>query len=164
MNVAGRSEYYNNIYRAIVVNVDTSQDPENKDRFQIYIPTIHYEYDGEYQNYMEDSNKTGNPNFNVFPWAVTLVDNLKLGDIVYGSNIDNKNDSYIILGVDVMAMKNGNGDGNYDLDFDITTTGILGMAMPIIIQNETGVDASKYPWDIPDSYFKTITSYDGKKR
>ena len=58
MDISNRSSYNTNIYLAIVVNVDTTQDPAGRERIQIYIPSIQYEYQGVYQEYINSSDKT----------------------------------------------------------------------------------------------------------
>ena len=44
MNILNADSYYNSIYKAIVVNADTAQDPEANYRIQIYIPLLQPEY------------------------------------------------------------------------------------------------------------------------
>lgn len=57
MQVANRDLYFNKIYKAVIVNDDTSMDPTNNNRVQIYIPNMQYRYQKIYQEYMNDNNK-----------------------------------------------------------------------------------------------------------
>ena len=80
MNVVNTDKYETKIYRAIIVNADTAQDPESRYRVQIYIPALQYEYNSAYQTYIKDSNKAENPDTDKFPWAISLVGDLKEGN------------------------------------------------------------------------------------
>ncbi len=44
MNILNSDSYYNCIYKAIVVNTETSQDPEAKFRIQIFIPLLQKQF------------------------------------------------------------------------------------------------------------------------
>lgn len=157
MQVYNNKTYYNSIYLAIVVNTDTSLDPIGSNRIQIYIPGIQYEYDGIYEDYMNESNKKDSAYFGSFPWAVTLVSDLQNGQYVYGSFINNTNGQYIILGIDANNPNNqGMGGDNIDgLD-------LINLVMPVTIMEETGLGKDTCPilptWpdDVPNSSFETI--------
>lgn len=165
MQVYNNKTYYNSIYLAIVVNNDTSLDPIGNNRIQIYIPGIQYEYDGIYEDYMNESNKKDSAYFGSFPWAVTLVSDLQNGQYVYGSFINNTNGQYIILGLDANNANNqGIGGDNIDgLD-------LISLVMPVIIMEETGLGKNTCPilpvWpdDVPDSSFHTIENNSSSAR
>ena len=53
MQVTNKESFISTIYPAIVVNTDTSLDPDDKGRVQIYIPSVHYKYADVYEKYME---------------------------------------------------------------------------------------------------------------
>ena len=106
MELASKREYNNSIYSAIIVNEDYDADPEGKDRVQIYIPSIHFDLADIYADYMTDGNKEENEHWGDFPWAVPMVDDLENGNVVYGSYINNTNDEYIVLGLEVNNIAN----------------------------------------------------------
>lgn len=157
MQVTNRDSYSNCIYSGIVVNTNTDQDPDGKYRVQIYIPNLQYEYDNKYEEYMNSGDKTNSNLKNVFPWAKSLVKDLKEGNVVYVNYIGNDSNSYVILGLDAnnpvnetSTSSNGNIDG---LD-------VLSLCMPIIIHNEIGIQTNQWPNDIPDSKYTNINPYD----
>lgn len=164
MNINFKSDYYNSIYSAIVVNDDSSQDPLNRGRVQVYIPSLQYQYGSVYKTYMENTNKKEDGNFNKFPWATTLVSNLKVGNIVYGNFIDNDFNKYLVLGLDVNNPANqGSGSG------DVGSTGLLSgdivnLAMPIIMHNEVGLPTNAWPDNIPTQNFTKIEDVSDKPR
>ena len=57
MDIVNRNAYSNVIFLAIVVNVDTNQDPAGEYRVQIYIPSTQYEFDSVYESYMNSADK-----------------------------------------------------------------------------------------------------------
>ena len=91
MEIANKRAYYNAIYEAIIVNDNTDIDPENKGRVQIYIPYLHTEYINDYKNYMKASDKQSQTGWRVYPWAYVLVSDLKNGNVVYCSYVNNSN-------------------------------------------------------------------------
>ena len=103
MEVSNRNVYYNCIYQAVVVNADTSQDPTNSNRIQIYVPALHYNFEGVYKQYIQDTNKTNSIYKSYFPWATTAVDELTNGDIVFCNFLNNDPNSFIIIGKDIAA-------------------------------------------------------------
>lgn len=174
MLVANKSDYNNNIYYGIVVNTDSSDDPNENasDRVQIYIPSMQYEYNDKYEAYMNSSNKTTEEDFNVYPWASTLKKDLKVGDEIYGSFINNDSGQYIVLGQAggiSTASKNNKTDDNNDNENgggntnDLSNSDLLDLIMPIILRYEVGLtDLSAWGKNnIPDSYYQNITLHDG---
>lgn len=107
MNVLNKSDYYNAFYKAIIIDDNTSDDPDGEERYQIYIPKLHYEYSDRYQAYMNNSAKQSDPLFFVFPWATSLFKNLKNGDEVFIGNIDNENGNYLVLTTKGTATSSG---------------------------------------------------------
>ena len=161
MQVVNKSSYISTIYSAIVVNKDTSQDPENKNRVQIYIPSVNFDYADHWEEYMNMKDKKSSEYFNAFPWAVTLKDNLNDGDDVYGSYIDGDGHQYIILGLKGGVSKSTNGLGGGNL----VAGDLVNYAMSIILHNEIGVAISAWlDKSIPDSYYTTITLHDGGEK
>ena len=98
MQVVNKNSYITTIYSAIIVNNNTGQDPDNKGRVQIYIPSINYEYADVYQEYMESADKQSSKYKDAFPWALKLVDEVSSGDEVYGSYVEGDDTKFIILG------------------------------------------------------------------
>lgn len=160
MEVSNKNTYYNSICSAIIVNDDDSMDPNGLGRVQIYIPSIQTDeqYFTVYPEYTTSDDKEHHEGWNMFPWAISLVEGLENGNIVYISNIDNQNNSYIILGLDVNNPANNKGSGG-DLSAG-SLYGILDLAMPIILHNEVGTAIKDWPDNIPDKNYKTITPYD----
>lgn len=156
MDIYSKEKYSTLNYKAIVVNNDVSQDPLNQNRIQIYIPYLQSEYSITYQEYLKDTNKPANVNFNKFPWAVSLVDNLNNGDSVYGGYIDNDSDKCIILGTDIKNNPKPN-DNQVTIS---NTSNLMDLAMPIILQNEIGIKTEDYPNAIPLNKYTLITPYD----
>ena len=157
MDIVNRNAYSNVIFLAIVVNVDTNQDPAGEYRVQIYIPSTQYEFDSVYESYMNSSNKLNNDDSSKFPWAKSLVKDLKVGNIVYGSNISNEQNEYIILGLDAYNPKN---QQTTDSAYNVDGTDLLSLAMPIIVHNEVGIDVSAWPDGIDDSNYKKVLGND----
>lgn len=157
MNVVNTDRYETSIYRAVVVNTDTSQDPEFKYRIQIYVPFLQYEYNDIYKNYMNSSNKDQNADKDKFPWAISLVSDLKEGNIVYISFINNDINQYIILGLD--AYNPANQDSGSDA-YLANGQDLLDLTMPIILHNEIGINTNEWPDNIPNEDFIKITPYD----
>lgn len=160
MDVSNRNVYYNCIYQAVVVNADTSQDPNSLNRIQIYVPALHYNFEGVYKQYIQDNNKSNSIYKSYFPWATTAVDELTNGDIVFCNFLNNDPNSFIIIGKDIAANKTitsngqgGGGDYNGSLD-------LLDLTMPIIISNEVGINPSQWPDSISDSQYTNINPYD----
>lgn len=157
MDIINRNSYSNIINLAIVVNVDTNQDPAGEYRVQIYIPSSQYEFDNVYETYMNSSNKTNNDDSSKFPWAKSLVKDLKVGNVVYYSNINNSDSEYIILGLDAYNPKN---QQTTDSVYNVNGTDLLSLAMPIIVHNEVGINVSAWPDGISDSNYKRILGND----
>jgi murein DD-endopeptidase MepM/ murein hydrolase activator NlpD len=161
MEIANRSSYYNSIYSAIVVNANYNEDPEGKGRVQIYIPGIHYDYGDIYVDYMNAEDKAQfEEHRNKFPWAVTLVENLENGSLVFGSFIGNENNNYIIIGLDVNKSITGIGAVQSGMTISGISSGIIDITMPIILQNEIGLPTNYWEDKIPASYYGKITPSD----
>lgn len=156
MDIVNKDTYYNSIYQAIIVDEKLGDDPEGKGRYQIYIPEVHYRYEEQKDKYIAEEDKSKSQYKTLFPWAVSLISGLKEGDQVYGSYINNLNNSFIILGKDARADELGSGgfDGSLGLD------AILDLAMPIIIENEVGINRKKWPDGITDDQYGNVTSND----
>lgn len=157
MDIINRNSYSNIINLAIVVNVDTNQDPAGEYRVQIYIPSSQYEFNNIYETYMNSSSKNNNDDSSKFPWAKSLVKDLKVGNVVYCSNINNSDSEYIILGLDAYNPKN---QQTTDSAYNANGTDLLSLAMPIIVHNEVGIDVSAWPDGISDSNYKRILGND----
>ena len=157
MDIINRNSYSNVINLAIVVNVDTNQDPAGEYRVQIYIPSTQYEFDSVYESYMNSSNKTDNNDSDKFPWAKSLVKDLKVGNVVYCSNINNSENEYIVLGLDAYNPKN---QQTTDSAYNVNGTDLLSLAMPIIVHNEVGIDVSAWPDNISDNNYKRVLGND----
>lgn len=157
MDIVNRNTYSNIINLAIVVNVDTNQDPAGNYRVQIYIPSSQYEFNNVYESYMNGGNKTNNSDSSKFPWAKSLVKDLKVGNIVYCSNINNSDTEYIVLGLDAYNPKN---QQSTDSAYNINGTDVLSLAMPIIVHNEVGIDVNAWPDGISDSNYKKVLGND----
>lgn len=166
MNVSDINSYSNSILKAIVVNSDYNDDPENNFRVQIYIPSIHYDYMNIYQDYMLSDNKSTTGNMDKFPWAVSLVDGLENGDTVYVSNVDNKADSYIVLGAQ-SNMETNYGKTSVAMGggstINCTVSSLVDLCMPIIIHNEVGTAIGDWPDNISLERYTKITPSDGGK-
>lgn len=179
MLVSDKSEYNSSIYYGIVVNIDSDDDPDKNatDRVQLYIPSMQYEYSDKYKKYMTSNNKTTMEDFNVYPWATTLKKDLKVGDEIYGSFINNDSGKYIVLGQATGMStanktkkldkdKENNNDsrnsGNNDTN-NLTNSSLLDLIMPIILQYEVDLtDLSAWSKNkIPDKCYKSITLHDG---
>lgn len=157
MDIINKDTYYNSIYQAIIVDSDINHDPEGKGRYQIYIPEVHYRYQKQYDLYKNESNKNQSEFATLFPWAVSLEADLKDGDEVYGSYINNVNNLFIILGKDARLQELGIGGAE---GLNIGLESILEYAMPIIIENEVGINRNKWPDGITDAQFGNINSND----
>lgn len=157
MQVTNKDFYYNSIYSAIVVNSDTNLDPQGNNRIQIYIPSINYNYADVYEEYMNSTDKSSSPHFNKFPWAVSLVKDLKNGNIVYGNFIDNNFNKFIILGLDVNNPANQEATGG---DLNVEGIDVLSLAMPIILYHEVSLPFNCWPDNIDTKYFTKITPVD----
>lgn len=158
MDIQNSNTYYNAIYSAVVVNDLTEQDPEGLGRVQIYIPKIHFAYLNDYVDYMNSSDKSSSDLFKILPWAYSVVKDLKIGDEVFCGYIDNTSGKYLILGVNAAAENTDtsliNSDGT------VNGSGVLNLAMPIILQNEVGISVSQWPDDIPDDNYIRINPAD----
>lgn len=156
MQISNKDSYISTIYSAIVVNKDKSQDPDNKDRIQIYLPSVNYEYEGVYQDYIKDNNKPNSTYYDKFPWAITLIEEVQEGDEVYGSYIEGDATQFILLGLAGGKSNVNTGGANVD------TSNVVNLAMPIILHNEIGIDISAWTNDsIPEEKYRTITLHDG---
>lgn len=160
MEVLDKSNYFNSIVSAIVVCTDSTIDKLGTNRIQIYIPAYQSQHAEDYTRYMNSNNKAEASEKDYFPWATTLVSDLKEGTRVYCSNINNESDQYIIIGTDV------NNPLNQALDPSVLTflasnaSGLLDLAMPIIISNEVGLNINAWPDNISDAQYGKITPYD----
>lgn len=160
MEIANKDSYYNSVYKAIVVNSDSNQDPKSANRIQVYLPEQQYEYADIYTTYMNDSNKSASEYKDKFPWAVSLVSDLKEGNIVYGGYINNDISSLIIYGLDAYNPANIESSGTGGDDLGVTGSDILSLAMPIILNNEVSMPTSSWPDNISDDYYGKITPWD----
>ena len=159
MDINNRDSYYNAIYKANVINTDSSQDPNGTDRIQIYVPYLHYQNITEYENYIADNNKANNDNRLLFPWATTLINDLHEGDEVFCSFINNEGNSFIILGIQ-NGVLSSNTSSDSTTSFSGSTSGLLAKTMPIIMLNEVGIALGDYPDNIPASKFTKINPAD----
>lgn len=164
MNIADKKTYSNYVFEAVVVNTDTNMDPENKNRIQIYIPSMQMEYADAFVEYakLDNDAKQNSDHKTKFPWATTLVEGLEVGNNVVGCNLNNNNSEYVIMGKNVNDDKDENfGDSSYDfLGLSGDASGLLDLAMPIILQNEVGISTNAWPDKIPDANYTLITPYD----
>lgn len=126
MEVSNKNTYQSIIYSAIVLDPDTSNDTESKNRIQIYIPSLNPEYLDIYEEYMNASDKESTGNKDKFPWAQTLVKDLKAGNIVYGSFINGKSNEFIVLGLDATNPKNNTSDESI---YSVSGSGLVDLAM-----------------------------------
>ena len=159
MDIVNRDKYYNSIYKGYIINDSTGDDPENLGRYQIYIPQIHYtliESNIEEYGKLSKEEKKKSSYFTSFPWAISLVTGLSNGDIIYGSYIENNNNAFIILG----KLDKASGMGGFDGEYGIGADAILDLAMPIIIENEVGINRNKWPDGITDSQYGNVNSND----
>ena len=159
MEINSHKSYKNIIYSAIVVNDDIDSDPMGLGRVQLYIPSEHLEFASTYTEYMMHKDKQSQRGWEYFPWAKTLVSDLKVGNYVYGSMINNQSNEYIVLGLDVNNSANIKGVGS-GLEYSGDVSGILDLAMPIIIHNEVGISPSDWPNNIPHNRYISINPYD----
>lgn len=162
MLTTNKSSFIGDIYSAIIVNEDTSLDPYNDNRVQIYIPTVHYDYADVYKEYLYDENKTDSQYFTVFPWAKIMISNLKNGDRVFGSYIGGQDNQYIVLGLEGGEQSaSAYGSGSIGTQA-ITGSVLLDYTMPIILHNEIGIALTAWQEDsIPNEKYSTITLHDG---
>ena len=162
MQVANRDLYFNKIYKAVIVNDDTSMDPSNNNRVQIYIPNMQYRYQKIYQEYMNDNNKSNSKYKNKFPWAISLVSDLVNGNIVYGSYIDNQASNFIVLGLDANNPANSTHTNGVGGAIGMDSSNLINLVMPVIVMEETGYGKSQcpalpaWPAEYPNSIFETI--------
>ena len=145
MQVANRDLYFNKIYKAVIVNDDTSMDPSNNNRVQIYIPNMQYRYQKIYQEYMNDNNKSNSKYKNKFPWAISLVSDLVNGNIVYGSYIDNQASNFIVLGLDANNPANSTHTNGVGGAIGMDSSNLINLVMPVIVMEETGYGKSQCP-------------------
>lgn len=168
MQVYNNKVYNNSIYKGIVVNNDISLDPLKQGRVQIYMPTLTYEFDNVYEEYMNSDNKSESKYFGSFPWAITLVEGLNNGDYIYGSYINNTNGNCIILGKDISTTELNAGQGGDG--GTLNGLDIISLIMPVILMEETGYGKSDCPllptWPdgYPDSIFQTIENNSSSAR
>lgn len=160
MNIINKESYSNFIYTAVVVNSKTEEGPTEEYKIQIYIPQLQFELDDVYEDYMNSGNKATSEYKDRFPWAKSLVKDLKEGNVVYGSFINNDNGDFIILGLDAYNPKNQtSGDNNGD-GYNVTGSGLLDITMPIIIHHEVGLPVDAWPDGITDSQYGNINPND----
>lgn len=165
MNILDKNSYSNQILEAVVVNTNSDLDPQHKGRVQLYIPAIQIDYASDYVDYAKtsDDQKKNAKGFSYYPWATVLVDNLELGSRVLCCNINNSNSEYAVMGIDVKNSKDADIDpsaigGAFGLSG--SASGLLDLAMPIILQNEVGLSINAWPDNIPDANYEKITPYD----
>lgn len=106
---------------------------------------------------MNNSSKVNNEDTNKFPWAKSLVKDLKVGNIVYVTNIKNEIDSYIVLGVDAYNPKN---QQTTDSIYNVDGSNLLELTMPIIIHNEVGISTNDWPDNISDDNYRKVLGND----
>ena len=106
---------------------------------------------------MNNSSKINNEDTNKFPWAKSLVKDLKVGNIVYVTNIKNEIDSYIVLGVDAYNPKN---QQTTDSIYNVDGSNLLELTMPIIIHNEVGISTNDWPDNISDDNYRKVLGND----
>ena len=171
MQVNNKSSYISEIYYAIVVNSDTDLDPRDYGRVQIYIPNVHYNYVDDYQDYidLDSEDKKYDPLFYVFPWAKTIVSDLKDGDYVFGSYIAGDPTKFIVLGIDTDPEYSEYGGYStkgyksyvYSLN-DISN--ITNLALGIIAHNKIGTGINDWKNDTisEDKYYEIILHYGGQ--
>lgn len=106
---------------------------------------------------MNNSSKANNEDTNKFPWAKSLVKDLKVGNIVYVTNIKNEIDSYIVLGVDAYNPKN---QQTTDSIYNVDGSNLLELTMPIIIHNEVGISTNDWPNNISDDNYRKVLGND----
>lgn len=106
---------------------------------------------------MNNSSKANNEDTNKFPWAKSLVKDLKVGNIVYVTNIKNEIDSYIVLGVDAYNPKN---QQTTDSIYNVDGSNLLELTMPIIIHNEVGISTNDWPDNISDDNYRKVLGND----
>lgn len=106
---------------------------------------------------MNNSSKANNEDTNKFPWAKSLVKDLKVGNIVYVTNIKNEIDSYIVLGVDVYNPKN---QQTTDSIYNVDGSNLLELTMPIIIHNEVSISTNDWPDNISDEKYRKVLGND----
>ena len=157
LEIVNKRTYNNTIFYAIVVNNDTQQDPNSENRVQIYIPSLSPELKDTYESYISNNNKSSDSNFNKFPWAKTLVKDLKNGDAIYGNYIDNDYSQPIILGQDGGVSTS---DQSADASINGISGDVLSLAMPIILHNEVGISVSNYPDGISASQYENVNPND----
>ena len=153
MEVLNKSNYFNSIVSAIVVCTDSTIDKLGTNRVQIYIPAYQSQYAAEYTRYINSSNKSESSEKDYFPWAITLVNDLKEGTRVYCSNINNESDQYIIIGTDVNNPLNQASDPSVLTFLASNASGLLDLTMPIIISNEVGLNINAWPNNISDAQY-----------
>lgn len=80
MDIQNKDSYYNSIYKGYIINDSISDDPEGLNRYQVYIPEVHYgliESNVEAYGKLDSSAKLKSSYFTAFPWAVSLISDLK---------------------------------------------------------------------------------------
>lgn len=158
MDIVNKEEYSNFIYMGVVVNANPDEGPQDEYKVQVYIPQMQYEYDNVYEEYMNSSNKDSSKYKDVFPWAKSLVKDLKNGNVVFGSFINNDKGDFIILGLDAYNPKNTLVESGSI--YDISGSGLIDLAMPIIIHHEVGLPVNAWPDGITDSQYGNINPND----
>lgn len=165
MDILDKKSYSNYTFEGIVVNTETDMDPENKNRIQIYIPSLQIEYSNLYVTYakLDKNGKENSADKSKFPWATSSVKDLVVGNKVIGCNLNNENSEYVILGLNVNDDMDSSivpVGGNGILSISGNASGLLDLAMPIILSNEIGVSTDAWPNNIPDKNYALITPYD----
>lgn len=160
MEIGSKANYYNSIYEAIIVNTEYDQDPDSRYRVQIYIPSLHQRYQNIYTDYMNSSDKPNHKDKSKYPWAVSLVDDLQEGNVVYGSYIGNTIDDHIVLGLYANHPANAKKDNS---GLNIDTSNLIELCMPIILQNEVGISPNAWPDGISNDNYGRINPNDAGK-
>ena len=156
MNINNIDTYSHGIYRAIIVNNNMNADPDKNGRIQIFIPDLQPNYTSIVASYISDSNKSSNSDRTKYPWAITLVPDLKNGDEVYISTIQNESGKFIILGKSVYSPNN-----SYSLyTGDLSVSKLLELTMPCILHEEVGIDYTDYPDNISNNAYGNINCAD----
>lgn len=159
MQVSNLNSYHNSLYLAVVLKVDDT----NK-RYQVYVPALHNSFKGMYEQYIKDNNKDSSIYKDYFPWASSIIEDLKMGDVVYIGFINNNTKQLLILGKDVAAAASiyneNKGSGGGNIDVNISSSDILSLCMPIIMYHEVSLPLGLWPDNIGNDYYGTINGND----
>lgn len=173
MDIARNSTYFNKVMQAIVVDTDISNNKHkendsktNEHKVQVYIPEVHglgKSY-ADYKAYMNSSNKKEHKDYESYSWVFNTISDLKIGDLVYVTNLGNRIGNYVIIGRDASCGgTTGSGGIGGGSDDSMTAGDIAELAIRIILFNECGIGHPPLYEDgwadnIPDSKFGTYTT------